>query len=282
MSDVIHINDRDERVRAHQTHLNDRLRAHDAEPVAVSGVCDPRTVRQSGFAAWFLGAQQATVTEVLAGAISVGVQNMIADPDSRGPEQRRRARERRGKQFPGIRRVLVQAGHLAPREPGFPATGTAGEAQFVKAVRDDLVKLLERDGRFDGIPIPGSIDDGIKVDAALFLHADGVTDPTAGGFQFGFPVTEPNKKLVHNLRQGFLGLPGHPKSRRDNSTEDAHQYYGFKRVVSPFKVLIEHGFLTNPDERRWLNANIANLARAEYEALCRTFAMTPAAAGVLS
>ena len=58
---------------------------------------------------------------------------------------------------------------------------------------------------------------------------------------------------------------------------DARQYFGFKRVKSPFKVLVEHGFLTNPSERQWLKANVANLARAEYEALCRTFAMTPAA-----
>jgi N-acetylmuramoyl-L-alanine amidase len=282
MDDVIRINDQDERVRAHQGHLNDRLRAHGDAPIAVTGICDARTVRQSALAAWFLGAQQETVTKVLAGSISVGAQDMIADPDGRGPEQRRRARDRRGKPFPGIKRVLVQAGHLAPREPGFPATGTAGEQQLVKAIRDKLVKLLNDDGRFVGMPVPGDIPDGVEVDAALFLHADGVNDPTAGGFQFGFPVNEANKKLVSNLRQEFLSLPGHPRSRRDNSTEDAHRYFGFKRVKSPFKVLVEHGFLTNPTERQWLNANVANLARAEYEALCRTFTMTPAAVGVTS
>ncbi|MEA2193368.1 MAG: N-acetylmuramoyl-L-alanine amidase [Solirubrobacteraceae bacterium] len=282
MSSVININDRDERVRAHQGHLNDRLRAHGDGPIAVTGICDAATVRKSALAAWFLGAEQQTVTQVLAGSISVGVQDMVADPDARGPEQRRRARDRRGKPMPGTRMVLVQAGHLAPREPGFPATGTDGEQQLVKAIRDRLVKILNADGRFVGLPVPGDIPDGVTVDAALFLHADGVDDPSAGGFQFGFPVTEPNKKLVAHLRQQFLGLPGHPKSRRDNSTEDAHQYFGFKRVKSPFKVLVEHGFLTNPTERQWLKANVGNLARAEYEALCRTFAMTPVAEGATS
>jgi len=277
MSSEISINDQGARVRTHQRHLNDRLRAHGDAPIAVSGICDARTVRKSALAAWFLGAQQETVTQVLAGSIGVGVQAMIANPDSRLPEQRQRARNRRGKSMPGTKLVLVQAGHLAPREPGFAATGTAGEQQLVKAIRDKLVKLLNADGRFVGLPVPGDIPDGVKVDAALFLHADGVNDPSAGGFQFGFPVTEANKKLVANLRQEFLSLPGHPKSRHDNSTVDARQYFGFKRVKSPFKVLVEHGFLTNPSERQWLKANVANLARAEYEALCRTFAMTPAA-----
>lgn len=277
MDDVLRINEHSERVRAHQSHLNDRLRARGERPIDVTGTCDAATIRATAFAAWFLGALEETARRILAGTISAGVQQMIADPDGRDAAQRRRARDRRGKHFPGTKRVLVQAGHVAPREPGFDAVGTEGEQEFVKAVRDKLVTLLDRDGRFEGIPMPGNIEDGIRVDAALFLHADGVNDETAGGFQFGFPVTAQNRKLVGNLREAFLSLPGHPKSRRDNSTEDAHAYYGFRRVASPFKVLIEHGFLTNPDERRWLKAHVGALARAEYEALCRTFAMTPAA-----
>lgn len=277
MSNVININDRNERVRVHQEHLNDRLRGHGDAGIAVTGVCDAKTVKHTARAAWFLGAQQETVANALRGSISAGLQDMIANPDGRGPEQRRRARDRRGKPLPGIRHVLVQAGHLPPREPGFPAVGTEGEQQLVKAIRDKLVKMLNSDGRFIGIPVPGDIPDGVKVDAALFLHADGVNDPSAGGFQFGFPVTDANRKLVANLRQEFLSLDGHPKSRSDNSTEDAREYFGFRRVRSQFKVLVEHGFLTNPTERQWLRANVGNLARAEYEALCRTFTMTPAA-----
>jgi len=274
MSQAIDVNDQGEHVREYQRHLNDRLRAHGNTPIAVSGKCDSTTVRQSAFAAWFLGALQATVKQVLDGTIGVGVQAMIADPGGRDGAQRRRARDRRGKHFPATKRILVQAGHLAPREPGITGEGTNGEQQLVKAIRDKLVVLLDKDGRFDGIPIPGAIDDGVKVDAALFLHADGAS-PSARGFHFGFPVTQNNRKLVANLRAEFLSLADHPPSRADNTTEDAREYYGYSRVNSPFKVLIEHGFLTNATERQWLNANTANLARAEYEALCRTFGMTP-------
>lgn len=272
MSQAFGVNDEGEHVRVHQRHLNDRLRAHGNEPIAVSGTCDSRTIRQSAFAAWFLGALLTTVTQVQDGTISVGVQAMISDPDGRDAAQRRRAQERRGKPFTGRKRILVQAGHLAPREPGITGQGTAGEQELAKAIRDKLVALLDDDGRFDGLPIPGAIDDGVKVDAALFLHADGAT-ASARGFQFGFPITQNNTKLVANLRAEFLKLADHPPSRADNSTKDASEYYGFSRVNSPFKVLIEHGFLTNTTERQWLNANVGNLARAEYMALCKTLGM---------
>ena len=177
------------------------------------------------------------------------------------------------------KRVLVQAGHLAPREPGISGVGATGEVQLVKSIRDRLVKLLEADGRFDGIPVPGDIPDGIAVDAALFLHADGFNDPRVGGFSFGFPKTNDNRKLAGLIRQGFEQIPGHPKSRTDNGTADAAGYYGYKRVKTRFEVLVEHGFVTNPTEHAWMKRNAGKLAEAEYEALCKLFGMQPRANG---
>jgi hypothetical protein len=85
-------------------------------------------------------------------------------------------------------RVLVQAGHIAPREPGFEAgTGTVREQELTKAIRRRLVKLLRKDGRFQPVPCPGDIPDGIS-DAAIFLHGDGSTNPASSGYSFGFPV----------------------------------------------------------------------------------------------
>jgi hypothetical protein len=173
------------------------------------------------------------------------------------------------------KRVLVQAGHLAPREPGIAGLGATGESQLVKRIRDRLVKLLEQDGRFDGIPVPGDIPDGISVDAALYLHADGFTDPTAGGFSFGFPVTPGNKKLVALIEDEFLKLPGHPKRRTDNGTADAAEYYAYRRVATNHEALVEHGFVSNPGEHTWLKNNVGNLAQAEYKALCKLFGLAP-------
>jgi len=39
--------------------------------------------------------------------------------------------------------------------------------------------------------------------------------------------------------------------------------------------LVEHGFVSNPQERAWLTDNVARLAEAEYRAVCRSVGLTP-------
>jgi len=178
------------------------------------------------------------------------------------------------------KRVLVQAGHLAPREPGFESgTGTNGEIALVTAIRDKLVGLLRADGRFEPIPMPGWIRPrGIKVDAALFLHGDGSGNSQASGYSFGYPLYRVNRHLAELIGDEFNKLPGHPPHHRDNYTRDLAGYYGFSRVDTPGpEVLVEHGFLTNPRERAWLFDNVAELAKAEYRALLNYFDMDPPA-----
>jgi GH25 family lysozyme M1 (1,4-beta-N-acetylmuramidase) len=101
MSEAIRMHDQGENVRVHQRNLNDRLRAHGNAAIDVDGDCGPQTIAQSAFAAWFLGALDATVATVQGGTITVGVQSMTADPDGRDEAQRERAVERRGTPFPG-------------------------------------------------------------------------------------------------------------------------------------------------------------------------------------
>lgn len=177
------------------------------------------------------------------------------------------------------RRILIQAGHLAPREPGFEGgTGTPGEIELVKAIRDKLVALLRRDGRFEAIPVPGDIPDGIRVDAALFLHADGAGNPRASGYSFGYPDDRVNRRLAELIAVEFNKIPGHPPHHTDNYTPDLRGYYGYARVATPGpEVLVEHGFLTNPSERAWLVTHVDELAHAEYAALLRYFLLEPPA-----
>lgn len=172
------------------------------------------------------------------------------------------------------KRVLVQAGHVAPRQPGHESqTGTAGEQELVAAIRGKLVRLLNADGRFEAIPQPGWIrPDNIRVDAALFLHADGSGNPAASGFSMGYPDYPVNRKLADMITAEFLKIPGHPPHHQDNYTADMRGYYGFHHVSTPGpEVLVEHGFLTNPRERAWLNTHVGELAAAEYRALLRFF-----------
>jgi len=89
-------------------------------------------------------------------------------------------------------RVLVQAGHQRPLQPGHEGqTGAPGEAELVARIQRRLLRLLDQDGNFRGVPMPGRIDDGVAVDAAIFLHADGAASPSARGFSVGFPDSSP-------------------------------------------------------------------------------------------
>lgn len=174
-------------------------------------------------------------------------------------------------------RILVQKGHVAPREPGFEqATGTRYEQEFVTKVADALARIFEKDDRFKAIIVPGNIPDGIKVEAALFLHGDGSVNPHATGYSFGYPDYIVNREFARLIDFEFQKIPGHPTHHRDNYTGDMSGYYGFRRVetLGP-EVLIEHGFLSNPGERLWLFANVEKLAVAEYVAVCRYFGFVP-------
>lgn len=175
------------------------------------------------------------------------------------------------------KRVLVQAGHIAPREPGFEGgTGTRGEQELVRDIRDRLVNLLNADARFDPIAAPGDIPDGIDVDAALFLHADGSSNPRATGYSFGYPNYAVNKRLADLIAAEFMGLDGEPPHHTDNYTGALRGYYGYSRADTPGpEVLVEHGFLTNPREAAWLRSHTGELAQAHYRALLRYFGFGP-------
>jgi len=175
-----------------------------------------------------------------------------------------------------VKRILVQAGHQAPREPGFEAqTGAPGEVELVTDIQHALVRLLRQDANFDAIPMPGQIPEGTKADGAIFLHAVGAANPAARGYSLGFPPGfDVNRRLAHMIADEFEKLPGHPPRRPDNNTLDMSEYYGFGLVDSPGpEVLVEHGFVTNPQEHRWLRAHVDELAHAELNALHRFFGL---------
>jgi hypothetical protein len=178
-----------------------------------------------------------------------------------------------------MKRILVQAGHMPPLQPRHETqTGAPGEAKLVADIQRALVDLLEADEDFDPLSMPGRITpDGVRVDGALFLHADGANAASATGFSLGFPDFPVNKRLAGLIADEIEKLPGRPTRRRDNNTPGMAKYYGFSHVFTPGpQVLIEHGFVTNPDEHAWLQRNVKQLARAEHTALRRFFGLGPA------
>jgi hypothetical protein len=176
-----------------------------------------------------------------------------------------------------MKRILVQAGHQRPLQPGFEAqTGAPGEAELVADIQHALVGLLNKDPDFHGIPAPGHIDPNVDVDGALYLHADGADNPSAGGYSVGYPPGfEVNSRLAQLIADEIEKIPGHPHRRPDNNTNDMKFYYGFGIVQTPGpEVLVEHGFVTNTAEHQWLRAHVDELARAEHNALRRFFGLT--------
>ena len=173
-------------------------------------------------------------------------------------------------------KVLIQAGHLPPLEPGISGTGAAGEVEMVKAIRDALITLLRADPRFEATPAGGDLPNGKKVDAALFLHCDGA-QPSARGFSLSYPLAGPrHRKLADRIRAEYLKLPDHPPMRRDNPTVDSSKYYGYRKLVCGSMCLIEHGFISNATDRAWMKSHVKAIARAEYRGLCAHFGLVPA------
>jgi hypothetical protein len=176
-----------------------------------------------------------------------------------------------------MKRILVQAGHQRPLQPGFETqTGAPGEAELVADIQHTLVGLLNHDPDFHGIPAPGHIDPNVDVDGALYLHADGAANPSAGGYSVGYPPGfEVNSRLAQLIADEIEKIPGHPHRRPDNNTNDMKFYYGFGLVQTPGpEVLVEHGFVTNTAEHQWLKAHVDELARAGHNALRRFFGLT--------
>ena len=99
---------------------------------------------------------------------------------------------------------------------------------------------------------------------------DSAANPEAGGYYFAHPDHAASKQLAQVLAAEFNTIPGRPKRRADNNPPSLAQYFGFSRLPAEApKVLVQHGFVTRPAERDWLNGNVDALARAEYRALCR-------------
>jgi len=167
-------------------------------------------------------------------------------------------------------KVLIQAGHVAPREPGFESgTGTVREQELTARMQGALAAKFQADGRFTVTLAPGDLPDGWTGDVALFLHGDGAGNPSAHGFSFGWPDGDPGRApaLATLITSGFLGL-GHPGGHHpDNYTGGLRGYYGYRRTTAPTRLLIEHGFMTNPGEQAWVFQHLGELANATYRAV---------------
>jgi hypothetical protein len=117
MAESIHLHDSGQSVRAHQGHVNERLRELGNPPIDVDGDCGPQTILQSALVAWFLGALEATIKSIQGGTIPDRVVKITADPSQRDAGQRQRADARRNKPFRELIILTSEWGAVNPTRP---------------------------------------------------------------------------------------------------------------------------------------------------------------------
>jgi len=159
--------------------------------------------------------------------------------------------------------ILVQAGHqgrpasCAPHHVKACNVGTgaggAREQEWTVAVADRTARVL-RDHGYTVIRRPADYDEHDVARAAVFLHFDGAKQ-CASGASVGFPSTT-SRAFVHAWEARYRAwFPF--RFVGENFTKNEHEYYGFRKVDAPNKMLIEFGEMTCPAQLRWMKPRLA-------------------------
>lgn len=164
--------------------------------------------------------------------------------------------------------VIIQMGHVGMITG---STGTAGEREWNKKLGDAMEPLLKASGLHYSIIGGVAPTKQLKCKVFLSLHCDGL-NATARGYTLGFkPKT--NEAFKEKLAISYGKLSGFIR-RKDNSTGGLRLYYMWtnhseyagnpyvdQRILADYYALLEHGFFTNPTERKWLEENVFLIAK---------------------
>jgi len=163
-----------------------------------------------------------------------------------------------------IPRAIIQIGHKKPY-PFTPfGSGTRGEVTYSSRIASLLTDELLQRG-WDTLVVPAAYDFSARADVFISLHCDGNNNSTARGFSIGYHPDQNNSNGSHvlglklnEIYEAGTTIP----SRGFNYTNDQKYYYAFKRVQHiPAAILFEMGFLTNPDDKKYLTENQLTVAR---------------------
>lgn len=169
-------------------------------------------------------------------------------------------------------KIAVQRGHLYTKTT---FTGTAGEQETVKKVSEEIRRIINEfgDSRIVLTLLDSNLS-GVRGDFDVFvaLHCDGSDNKDAHGFSVGYPkasVTSGKlaKALADNYKKfgrRFIGF---------NYTSAESGYYGFGEVSAKAHSLLELGFLSNPDERAFIQGHITEIAQNIVETLLTWFGL---------
>ncbi|WP_448571803.1 N-acetylmuramoyl-L-alanine amidase family protein, partial [Trichothermofontia sp.] len=162
-----------------------------------------------------------------------------------------------------VGRIFISAGHGgfegSQRDPGAIA-GNTTEAREMMLVRDEIVNILQPRGYAvfsvpDTLSLRGTIDwinaRSDSRDVALEIHADAFNDPTVRGATcFYIANNEVRRQHGQIILSAYLRrVPQIPSRGVKPDTATAVGRLAFCRDVRPPSLLLELGFLTNPQDR---------------------------------
>ena len=162
--------------------------------------------------------------------------------------------------------VLIQAGHegrpasCAPHHVAACNLGAAAqgatEREWTARVADTATAALRAAG-YTVLRRPADYDGGDSVRAAVFLHFDGASPACGSGASVGFPATT-SRAFVDAWESRYRAWFPY-RFVGENFTAGERQYYGYRKVDAPEKLLIEFGEMTCPMQYDWMAPRVHEL-----------------------
>jgi hypothetical protein len=164
--------------------------------------------------------------------------------------------------------LVLQRGHVA-RTTG--ATGGPGEQQVARRVAAAVAGLMPHAGWQVRVIDADEPLVRYRGDAFVSLHCDASSNASVGGASVGWRNTR-GRELGAKWKAAYRKHGWPFTFRADNYTAALAGYYGHRHAVNQGNlsaVIVEHGFTTNPVERRWIEstAGIQSAALAVVEAV---------------
>lgn len=167
--------------------------------------------------------------------------------------------------------VAIQRGHCF-RTRG--STGTSGrlpsgERRTEQHYADTLAHMVAQLMRARGHHVYVLTADERVPPSDIFLafHQDGSSSYRASGASVGYPASAASARYASVWKATYQLKGWGGGFRADNYTSALRSYYGYRRSSAGVKVLMEHGFATNPAEQGWMWSNLSKAAEAHADAL---------------
>ncbi len=185
----------------------------------------------------------------------------------------------------GPLKIGLQAGHWKNYElpdelsriretGGGTSNGNVAEWEVNLAIANEAKKIIEKEGILVDI-LPATIPPDYYADAVVAIHADGSANPSTTGFKVAAPRRIMNSKtyelvrIIDEVYQKVTNLERDTNISRNMTGYYAFAWRRFEHSTHPMApaVILETGFLTNPQEARMLINNPEKPANAIAQAL---------------